>query len=205
MFSRLYGNYGGLASSDENGRTAPNVSRYYDSLFLSFDQKGNEALGRLNTDRPIQFKLQGSYRIPWGTTLGVNLLAMSGLLQSSTVTYQGVPIYFNGRGDLGRMPAYSQTDLLINHDFRLGGNRLISLQMNVSNLFDQETGRPAWRLPPIVTRSSFPISRAVPPMHSSNPAASTRRRFRRRGSRLLDGRHRPTTRRISSRAHARSA
>ena len=40
---------------------SPNVSRYYDSLFLSFDQKGNEAIGRLNTDRPVQFKLQGSY------------------------------------------------------------------------------------------------------------------------------------------------
>ena len=39
VFSRLYGNYGGLASSDENGRQAPNVSRYYDSLFLSFDQR----------------------------------------------------------------------------------------------------------------------------------------------------------------------
>jgi len=66
-------------------------------------------------------------------------VAMSGLLQSSTVTYQGVPIYFNGRGDLGRTPVYSQTDLLINHDFRLGGSRAISLQVNVSNLFDQGT------------------------------------------------------------------
>jgi hypothetical protein len=98
VFSRLYGNYGGLASSDENGRQSPNVSRYYDSLFLSFDQKGNETIGRLNTDRPIQFKLQGSYRTPWATTLGLNFVAQSGLMQSSTVTYQGVPIYFNGRG-----------------------------------------------------------------------------------------------------------
>jgi hypothetical protein len=139
VFSRLYGNYGGLASSDEAGRTAPNVSRYYDSLFLSFDQTGAEALGRLNTDRPVQFKLQGSYMMPWHTSVGLNFFASSGLLQSSTVTYQGVPIYFNGRGDLGRTPMLSQIDLMLHHDFRMGGNRSIGLEVNVTNLFDQQT------------------------------------------------------------------
>ncbi len=139
LFSRLYGNYGGLASSDENGRSSPNVSRYYDSLFLSFDQKGNEANGRLNTDRPIQFKAQASYRAPWGTNIGANFQASSGLLMSSTVRYQGVPIYYNGRGDLGRTPTFTQTDLLLTHDFKIKGSNRVSLQVNVTNLFDQET------------------------------------------------------------------
>jgi hypothetical protein len=139
VFSRLYGNYGGLASSDENGRNSPNVSRYYDSLFLSFDQKGRETLGRLNTDRPVQFKAQGSYTMPWGTTVGLNFFAMTGLLQSSTVSFQAVPIYFNGRGDLGRMPMLNQTDLLLSHDVKIHGRTSISLMLNVSNLFDQDT------------------------------------------------------------------
>jgi hypothetical protein len=139
VFSRLYGNYGGLASSDENGRQSPNVSRYYDSLFLSFTQKGTEAIGRLNTDRPVQFKLQGTYTMPWGTNIGANFQAASGLLQSSTVTYQGVPIYFNGRGDLGRMPVFNQTDLLIAHDFRVHGSNRIGVQANITNVFDQDT------------------------------------------------------------------
>jgi outer membrane receptor for ferrienterochelin and colicin len=139
VFSRLYGNYGGLASSDEAGRNSPNVSRYYDSLFLSFDQKGNQAIGRLNTDRPVQFKLQGSYTMPFGTSLGLNFFASSGLLQSSTVTYQGVPIYYNGRGDLGRTPMLNQTDLLIAHQFKLGGRKAIELNANINNLFDQQT------------------------------------------------------------------
>jgi outer membrane receptor protein involved in Fe transport len=139
VFSRLYGNYGGLASSDEAGRTAPNVSRYYDSLFLSFTQTGEEAIGRLNTDRPVQFKFQGSYTMPFGTSIGANFQASSGLLQSSTVTYQGVPIYFNGRGDLGRTPMFNQTDLMIHHDFRMGGSRAFSLEANITNLFDQKT------------------------------------------------------------------
>lgn len=139
VFSRLYGNYGGLASSDENGRASPNVSRYYDSLFLSFDQKGNEANGRMNTDRPIQFKAQASYMTPWGTNVGVNFQAMSGLLQSSTVNYQGVPIYFNGRGDLGRTPTFSQTDLLLSQDLKIKGSTKLGFQVNVTNLFDQMT------------------------------------------------------------------
>jgi outer membrane receptor protein involved in Fe transport len=139
VFSRLYGNYGGLASSDEAGRASPNVSRYYDSLFLSFDQKGNEANGLLNTDRPVQFKAQGSYRAKWGTTFGANFFAASGLIQSSTVTYQGVPIYFLGRGDLGRMPMQSQIDLLIAQEFKIKGSTRVSLQANITNLFDQDT------------------------------------------------------------------
>jgi outer membrane receptor protein involved in Fe transport len=139
VFSRLYGNYGGLASSDENGRQSPNVSRYYDSLFLSFDEKGQVTNGRLGTDRPVVFKVQGSYTMPWGTNLGANFFAESGLLQSSTVTFQGVPIYYKGRGDLGRTPMLSQTDLLVSHDFRVYGNVKLGVQANITNLFDQGT------------------------------------------------------------------
>ncbi len=139
LISRLYGNYGGLASSDENGRTSPNVSRYYDSLFLSFTEKGTEAIGRLNSDRPVQFKLQGAYTLPWGTNIGANFFAFSGLLQSSTVSFQQVPVYFKGRGDLGRTPMLNQTDLLISHDFRIKGATKIGVLANISNLFDQET------------------------------------------------------------------
>lgn len=139
VFSRLFGNYGGLASSDENGRTSPNVSRYYDGLYMTFDQKGNPTNGLLGTDRPIQFKLQGSYELPWGTNVGANFQAMSGLLMSSTVTYATVPVFFNGRDDLGRTPMLSQTDLLLAHDFKISGNTRFSVQANITNLFDQDT------------------------------------------------------------------
>ena len=139
VFSRLYGNYGGLASSDENGRSSPNVSRYYDSLFLSFDEKGNVVNGRLNTDRPVVFKLQGVYTLPWGTNIGLNFFAENGLLQESTVTFQGVPVYYKGRGDLGRTPILNQTDVQVSHDFRVYRGVKLGVQANISNLFDQDT------------------------------------------------------------------
>ena len=44
-WSRLWGNYGGLASSDENGRTSPNVERYFDGQYLVFDKSGNPVYG----------------------------------------------------------------------------------------------------------------------------------------------------------------
>jgi outer membrane receptor for ferrienterochelin and colicin len=165
VFSRLYGNYGGLASSDENGRNSPNVSRYYDSLFLSFTEKGTEAIGRLNSDRPVQFKAQGSYTAPWGTNIGLNFFAFTGLLQSSTVSFQGVPVYYKGRGDLGRTPMLNQTDLLISHDFRIKGATKIGVLVNITNLFDQDI---ATRL----VSSAFRDALIIPWTPSNNVAAA---------------------------------
>ena len=59
--------------------------------------------------------------------------------QSSTVTFQGVPVYFKGRGDLGRTPMLNQTDLLVSHDFRIFGNTKVGVLANITNLFGQDT------------------------------------------------------------------
>lgn len=137
LVSRLWGTYPGLGSTDEVARNAPGVTRMYDGIYMSFDQKLNVIYGRLQTDRPYQFKFQGSYNFKWGTSVGVNFNAASGTLQTSQVTYQGVPVDVFGRGDLGRSPMFNQTDLLISHDVKLPRNTRLSLQVNVSNLFDQ--------------------------------------------------------------------
>jgi hypothetical protein len=68
--SRLWGNYGGLASSDEGGRTSPNVNRYFDNLYMSYDANNQAVFGRLQTDRPHVVKMQATYDFPWGTTVG---------------------------------------------------------------------------------------------------------------------------------------
>jgi len=47
--SRLYGNYSGLASSDEDGRTSPNVNRFFDALYMTFDRNAELVYGRLGT------------------------------------------------------------------------------------------------------------------------------------------------------------
>ena len=139
LVSRLYGNYSGLASTDENGRTSPNVDRLFDGLYMSFDQTGQPLYGRLATDRPFTFKTQTTYDLPWGTGLGVFFYAASGQPLSSQATIPNVPVFYKGRGDLGRTPTFSQTDLNIQHGFKLPGHTRAELEWNVINLFDQDT------------------------------------------------------------------
>jgi outer membrane receptor protein involved in Fe transport len=138
-YSRIYGNYSGLASSDENGRSDPSVERFFDGLYMSFDQKGNPVYGVLGTDRPHYFKAQATYQLPWGTGIGVNYDLASGTPQSSTITFKSVPFFPYGRGDMGRTPVFSNTDLSIYHRLRLHGRSELVLYLNVFNLFDQDT------------------------------------------------------------------
>jgi outer membrane receptor protein involved in Fe transport len=137
LWSRLWGNTSGLASSDENGRTSPNVERAFDGLYMSFDAHGNQVYGLLQTDRPHQFKLEGTYDFKWGTGVGVRYFLASGTPQQSTITYKSVPIFDSGRGNLGRSPIFHSTDLAIYHDFHLPGGMRVNLNANILNLFDQ--------------------------------------------------------------------
>ena len=140
LISRLYGNYSGLASSDENGRTSPNVDRLFDGLYMSFDESGQPLYGRLATDRPFTFKSQVTYDLPWGTGLGLFYYAASGQPLQSQTTIGGVPVFYKGRGNLGRLPVFSQTDINLQHSFRVIGQNRVELELNVINLFDQDTG-----------------------------------------------------------------
>ena len=140
-WSRLYGNWAGLANSDEAGRSQPNVSRAFDLTPGNFNQNSHNVFGRLATDRPHQFKLAGNYlfRTKAGQTdLSVFQTAYSGTPLSSEVTYI-VPVFFNGRGDLGRTPVYTQTDVLIAHTYSISERVKAKVDMNVINALNQAT------------------------------------------------------------------
>jgi hypothetical protein len=137
-YSKLEGNYSGLASSDEFGRTDPNVARFFDALHNAFDQNGNPVVGPLNTDRPHAFEAQALYRAPWNTSIGANLTWASGTPVSEEVSYAGVPFFPHGRGNLGRTPDLRQLDLLIAQPFDIRGYRL-EASLNILNVFDFDT------------------------------------------------------------------
>jgi hypothetical protein len=137
-YSKLEGNYSGLASSDEFGRTDPNVSRAFDALHNAFDRFGNPVEGPLNTDRPHQIDAQFIYRFGWGTTIGVNQYYGSGTPISTQWSYIGVPFFPNGRESAGNTDDLTQTDLLIAHPFKIG-NFTLEASVNVLNLFDEDT------------------------------------------------------------------
>ncbi|MBX9603726.1 MAG: TonB-dependent receptor [Bryobacteraceae bacterium] len=143
-WSRLYGNYSGLANSDEAGRSDPGVSRAYDLPYYYFDASGSQrnVLGRLGTDRPHTFKLFAYYDLKsrlGNTFFGLNQLAYQGTLDSTSVIYLSAPTFPFGRGDLGRTPAYTQTDLQIAHTFKMTERMSVRLEANARNLFNQGT------------------------------------------------------------------
>jgi outer membrane receptor protein involved in Fe transport len=138
LYSRLWGNYSGLTSSDENGRNSPSVNRFFDGQYYSFDRNGEPVFGFLQTDRPHVFKVEGSYDLPWGTGLGLFWIAQSGTPLQTEMREKGIPFYPFGRNDLGRTPASTRTDLFLQHDVTIGKHRF-NIGLNVENLFDQDT------------------------------------------------------------------
>lgn len=148
-YSRLYGNYSGLASSDENGRTAPGVNRFFDLPHIGFTATGEPDNGRLETDRPHVFNAYGAYIFNWlgsktnSTELSVFQTFASGTPQTTRfyVVSRITPTIFTKRGDLGRTPTFSQTDFNITHRYRFGRDNRFTLagDLNFLNLFDQDT------------------------------------------------------------------
>jgi len=148
-YSRLFGNYAGLASSDEaaagTGRTSPNVNRNFDLPFIGYSALGQPDDGRLATDRPHAFKFSGAYEIPWSSNNSTEISGFqqitSGTPLTTRFTLYGVGgQILNGRGDLGRTEAFTQTDLGLRHRYRFGndGRLVLVATLDILNLFDEE-------------------------------------------------------------------
>lgn len=143
-WSRLHGNYAGLSSSDENGRTSPNVNRNFDLPFIGFQGAGGPDNGPLATDRPHVFKAYGAYEIPWS---GTNSTELSGFttFQSGTPLTTRYTVFgvagqiLNTRGDFGRSEMFSQTDFGVRHRYRFGRDNRFSIvgTLDILNLFDE--------------------------------------------------------------------
>lgn len=160
--SKLSGNYAGLASSDEIltpttdraaasaqqqagtiARSGGNVNRAWDLDELMWDSKGNlDVRGDLATDRTHVLKLYGAYDFPFGTQIGAFVYAGSGTPMTTYVnSVHQIPVMVEGRGDMGRTPAYSRTDMLLSHAISVGDARRLRLELNVLNLFNQKSTR----------------------------------------------------------------
>ncbi|MCI0486025.1 MAG: TonB-dependent receptor [Blastocatellia bacterium] len=143
-YSRLYGNYSGLASSDEVGRTSPGVNRFFDLPFAGFATTGEPDNGRLPTDRPHVFNAYGGYDFNWwGNSKNLTTVSFFTTAQSGTPLTTFVQLYFisqtilDSRGDLGRTDAFTQTDFFISHKVKLSEGTALAFQVNVLNLFDE--------------------------------------------------------------------
>jgi hypothetical protein len=144
-WSELWGNFSGLAASDEAGRQDPYYERSFDTWFAHRDQNMNEAIGKLATDRPHQVKLYGSYSFDWGLTVGFYSYAMSGTPQARHCAINNYGYFFpEGRFSDGRTPFLTRTDLYIEYNLKLGSENALQFNVNVSNLFNQRTSLQKW-------------------------------------------------------------
>jgi hypothetical protein len=153
-FSSLKGNYNGLASGDEVGRTDPNVERYFDNWYVSQTLELKPSTGPLPGDRPHYFKAYGSYSFPFGVTTGIVLNAMSGTPTSTewAMDYQGYMPF--GRADQARAPFMWFANFYVEYNIKLGKNNL-NINLNVDNVFDIKT---AQRIYPIYNQGAVAIS-----------------------------------------------
>jgi hypothetical protein len=142
-WSRLYGNYSGLANSDFMvGAANPNYTAAFDSPFCTFDETGEPVSGVLPTDRTHRIKAHLIADFRFGTTVGLSWYGGTGIPRTRTAFYVsglGFDVRYRGRDTDGRMPFVSQLDLYVQHQIPLSDRTRLTLSANVMNLFDQAT------------------------------------------------------------------
>jgi hypothetical protein len=184
-WSRLFGNYSGLASSDEAGRSSPNVNRFFDLPFLGYTADGVPDNGRLATDRPHVFKAFGGYTIDWGSKTNATDLSFFTSIQSGTplttqYTFYNATAILNGRGDLGRTEMFTETDFQVNHSYKFGKDARFTIQpfLNIRNLFDErnELTRQTIFSPSATTAASL-VAGGCPAATCANETAAIQRIF----------------------------
>jgi len=149
-WSRLTGNYSGLASSDETeysatasyGRNSPNAERNFDLWYLSYDKDLNRIDGPLATDRPHVFKIYGAYTFPFRLTIGTLINAMSGTPFTEYWTVEGDYMPYS-RGNLGRTPFLWFMNLYVEYSLRMGKTSL-AFNVNIDNIFNVSTVITHW-------------------------------------------------------------
>ena len=126
--------------------------------FSTFGQNPNDFVntyGPLRSDVPLQFKLSGSYRLPFDIELAASYFYRDGATRVRRVvapvalTQVLAVINAEPRGALGRFPDQSALDVKIQRAFHLGRADLV-LSVDVFNVFNE--GQPS------TTRSSFSTS-----------------------------------------------
>jgi hypothetical protein len=135
--SKLYGNW------DEDYDTGIfNTSSYLEDEPGWYATNDPNRFGRLGQDRPVIFKMMGSYDFKFGLTLGGFLSVMSGTpWQPRGATPSSPPTYGRYLLPAGtyRLPTWTNFDLLAAYTFNLGGGMGLRLEARLQNVFNTQT------------------------------------------------------------------
>jgi len=145
-WSRLWGNYAGLASADEWNRVSPYVMRNFDNWAMAQTLNLEPVNNNLSTDRPHFFKFYGAYTFPFRLTVGAVINAMSGtpideswnMLSAYINPYDRFHWTDPSSGEVvqARTPFYWYANLYAEYNLKLSDRYRIQFNVNVDNLFD---------------------------------------------------------------------
>jgi Carboxypeptidase regulatory-like domain/TonB-dependent Receptor Plug Domain len=140
-WSRLVGNYSGLAQSDEEGRVAPNAGRNFDYPLMAFDETGAPVYGPLATAHPHRLKAGALVDAGLGLSLSAQWFAATGAPVSREAAFLpglNVPVMYRGRVSDGRLPFTSQLDMHLQHRTHVGSRVRVTVSATVLNVFNQD-------------------------------------------------------------------
>ncbi len=144
-WSKLSGNFSGLASSDEGNRLSISANSYFDTWFVMLKQDLTEANGVLPTDRPIDMRLYGAYVFDFGLTVGANASIKSGTPVTRYVNVNwGFGYAPEGRGTLGRTPTLWQINAYLQQEIELGEKLKLGIELNINNITNNKIAYNKW-------------------------------------------------------------
>ncbi|MBK9088964.1 MAG: TonB-dependent receptor [Holophagales bacterium] len=138
LYSKLEGNYSGAirtASSDGTGQTDPGINADFD-----YYQFNTNAYGKLDLDRPHQFRASGTYTFPFGLSTSLGFYVRSGVPYSKLGWFNDFYpdlLYLSPRGSEGRTPTEWDADLSLSYDLKLGAVT-VSPQVFVFSAFNNQ-------------------------------------------------------------------
>ena len=133
-FSKLSGNF-----DEDYGTGQFNTSSFLEDEPGWYTTDPNRT-GLLSQDRPIIFKLMGTYDLPIGVTVGGFLRVQSGTPWEAR---GATPSTTDGRylepAGTNRLPTWTNFDLLAAYTFKPSGNLGVRLEARVQNVFNTQT------------------------------------------------------------------
>jgi hypothetical protein len=135
LYSSLRGNYSG-AIREASGQTDPGINADYD-----YNQFLVNAYGKLELDRPHQFRVDAVYNAPFGLTMGFQGYVRSGQPKNQLGYYnQFYPdlLYLSQRGYAGREPTEYEVNLSLGYNLNVGPVT-ITPQLYIFNVLNRQT------------------------------------------------------------------
>jgi Carboxypeptidase regulatory-like domain/TonB-dependent Receptor Plug Domain/TonB dependent receptor len=134
LYSSLRGNYSG-AIREASGQTDPGINADYD-----YNQFLINAYGKLELDRPHQFRIDAVYTAPFGLSVGFQGYIRSGQPKNNLGYYNSFYpdlLYLSQRGYAGREPTEYEANLSLGYNLVIGPVT-ITPQLYVFNILNRQ-------------------------------------------------------------------